>query len=74
MEKNLNQDNTSPKEKGIQRQTKGLYFLVSGALSGFLSCVLTLSGIMPSWEGFFLYGLSTLAMLLIVYGLYLVFE
>lgn len=57
-----------------KRQHIGFVYLAVGALIGFLSCALTMLNIVPSLNGFFLYGFSCMAILLILYGLYFIFE
>jgi hypothetical protein len=46
----------------------------SGAFLGFLSCVLTLINPVPELYNLILYGLTSIAIIIIVLGLYLVFE
>jgi hypothetical protein len=46
----------------------------AGALLGFLACLLTLMADNASMGGFFLFGLTSIAVLVIFAGLYLIFE
>ncbi len=62
------------KQKIAKKQHMGFLFLAIGSFLGFLSCVLTMLDFAPGWNGFFLYGLTSAAILLVFYGLYLVFE
>lgn len=57
-----------------KRQFTGCVLLVSGALLGFISCVLTLLNAAPDMYHMVLYGLTSLAILLIFFGLYFIFE
>jgi len=57
-----------------KRQAIGFILLVVGAIIGFVSCVLTLTNIFPGLFYWILYGLTSVALLLILAGLYLVFE
>lgn len=57
-----------------KRQFAGFVFLAAGAFLGFLSCVLTLINAVPSLYGVILYGLTSLAIVLIMVGLYYLFE
>jgi len=57
-----------------KRQSIGFILLVVGAIIGFISCVLTLTNIFPGLFYWILYGLTSIALLLILAGLYLVFE
>ncbi len=45
-----------------------------GAFLGFVGCVLSMVNPVPELYGFFLYGLTSLAILVIFAGLYLLFE
>ena len=57
-----------------QRQFTGFICLGIGAFLGFLSCVLTLINIMPQFYNVILYGLTSLAIIIILIGLYYIFE
>lgn len=57
-----------------KRQAQGFLFAGSGAVLGFISCVLTIVNPIPSIYFIILYGLTSLAVVLICYGLYLLFE
>lgn len=62
------------KKKIEKKQASGFYFLVTGALLGFISCVLTLVNPIPGLYYWILYGLTSLSIVVIFVGLYLVFE
>jgi len=57
-----------------RRQTKGFILMSVGAILGFISCVLTLINPIPAIYGLVLYGLTSIAMMVIVLGLYFVLE
>jgi hypothetical protein len=57
-----------------RRQWKGFACAGGGAMLGFISCVLSLVNPVPDLYGLFLYGFTSVAMVLIVAGLYLVLE
>ncbi len=58
----------------MKKQNIGFLLLGIGAFVGFLSCVLTMLDFAPELRGFMLYGLTSLALVLIFIGLYFVFE
>ncbi len=60
--------------RNSQRLFTGFICLGIGAFLGFLSCVLTLINVMPQFYNIILYGLTSLAILIILVGLYYVFE
>lgn len=62
------------KAQCAKRQFAGCILLASGALLGFISCVLTLMNAAPGMFHMILYGLTSLAILLIFFGLYYIFE
>lgn len=62
------------KQRSKIKQSKGFVYMAIGAFIGFLSCVFTITELFPGATGFVLYGLTSIAVLLVVYGLYLVFE
>jgi len=57
-----------------QRQKPGFVYMGIGSVLGFLSCVLTMMDLVPGMNGFFLYGLTSVAIAVVLYGCYLVFE
>ena len=57
-----------------KRQFLGFLFLGTGAFLGFISCVLTLVNPIPELYGVILYGLTSIALIIIFIGLYLVFN
>ncbi len=62
------------KAKIAKRQTDGFIFLAVGAVLGFISCVLTIINPIPSIYYWILYGLTSIAVILICAGLYYLFE
>lgn len=64
-----------PSKTAIQiRQRNGLKFLAIGAFVGFISCVLSILNPIESIYHINLYVCPTIAVALIFYGLYLIFE
>ena len=57
-----------------KRQQMGFIWMSVGAVLGFISCVLTMMDLFPAFNGFFLYGLTSFAIVVALYGCYLVFE
>lgn len=57
-----------------QRQRPGFLYMGLGSFLGFLACVFTMVDVAPSLNSFFLYGLTSFAILVVLYGCYLVFE
>ena len=62
------------KYKNNQRQTRGFIYLISGGALGFMSCVLSIVNPVPELYDWFLYGFTSVAILLACYGLYNIFE
>ncbi len=62
------------KLKDSKKQNAGFILLVAGAVLGFISCVLTILNVVPSLHDFFLYGLTSISVIVLCVGLYLVFE
>ena len=62
------------KIKYAKRQSLGFILAGIGALLGFVSCVLTMINPIPALNDFFLFGLTTIAVIIVFAGLYLVFE
>lgn len=62
------------KQKAESRQKAGFIWMAAGALLGFVSCVMTMLNLVPALTGFFLYGFTTLAIVVVFIGCYLVFE
>jgi hypothetical protein len=62
------------KTKFAARQWQGFLYIGAGALLGFLSCVMSLINPIPDMNGFFLYGCTSVAILIAFAGLYFVFE
>lgn len=62
------------KFRNEERSRMGFYLTAIGSFLGFVSCVLTMMDIFPELRGFMLYGLTSLGLLLIFAGLFLIFE
>lgn len=62
------------KAKNEKKQFAGFVVTGLGALLGFLGCVFSLVNPIPELYNLFLYGFTSLAILLIVGGMYMVFE
>jgi hypothetical protein len=60
--------------RNAKKQFAGFICMGLGAFLGFLSCVLSIINPLPELYSVFLFGLTSIAILVIVYGLYLVFE
>ncbi len=67
-------DSTQEKNRRASRTSKGLRWLLIGALMGFLSCLCSICNPIASLYYVNLYGISSLAVLIAFYGLYLIFE
>jgi hypothetical protein len=57
-----------------KRQTTGFILLAIGAVLGFISCVLTLANPVPALYYWILYGLTSIAVIILMVGLYYVLE
>lgn len=57
-----------------KRRSTGFVCMAAGAFLGFLSCVLTITHALPQMFDFIFYGLTTIAVCVVVLGLYYVFE
>ncbi len=62
------------KAKADRTHQKGFLWTGIGAIMCFLSCVITMCNPFPDMVGLFLYGLTTAGLVVIMIGLYLVFE
>lgn len=62
------------KAKYGKRQFTGFICLGAGAFLGFISCILTLVNPVPELYNLILYGLTSIAMVFIFFGLYYLFE
>lgn len=62
------------KLRNAKRLVKGFIYLSAGAFLGFLSCILTMINPVPELYNWILFGLTSIAILLICYGLYQIFE
>lgn len=66
--------NSWKKEKAAHQQKNGLTLLVIGSFACFVSCVLTIADVFPALNNFFLYGLTSMGVVVVFGGLVLVFE
>lgn len=57
-----------------KRRNIGFTCIVAGAFLGFLSCVLTIFHVLPHMFDFIFYGLTSVAVCMVVLGLYYIFE
>lgn len=62
------------KAKYAKRQTAGFIYLGIGSFLGLVSCVVSLVNPIPELYSVFLYGLTSIAIIIIALGLYYVFE
>lgn len=62
------------KLKNAKRLTMGFVYLLSGGIVGLISCILAIVNPVPELHNWFLYGLTSVAILLACYGLYNIFE
>lgn len=60
--------------KNAKRQFTGFILMAVGAFLGFISCVLSITNPIPGLFNVILYGLTMVAILIIVLGLYYVVE
>lgn len=60
--------------RNAKRRSTGFVCMAAGAFLGFLSCVLTITHALPHMFDFIFYGLTTVAVCVVVLGLYYVFE
>lgn len=57
-----------------KRQTTGFVLMGIGAFLGFVACVVTMLSFSPLVNDIFMYGMTSVAVVIVMYGLYLVFE
>lgn len=62
------------KMRCAKKRSSGFLCMASGAFLGFISCVLTITHALPGMFDFVFYGLTTLAVCIVVFGMYCVFE
>lgn len=62
------------KKKHTEKQNIGFVVTAIGAFIGFLSCLFTMLDFAPEMRGFMLYGLTSIAILVVFIGLFLIFE
>jgi hypothetical protein len=60
--------------RNAKRRSIGFVCMAAGAFLGFLSCVLSITHAIPGMFDFIFYGLTSLAVCVVVLGLYYVFE
>jgi hypothetical protein len=71
----ISESNTSLNQSyKTKRQFTGFVLMGIGAFLGFISCLLTVLKPFPEFYSIILYGLTTLAIAIIFWGLYFVFE
>lgn len=62
------------KAKYGKRQSMGFILMIIGAFLGFVSCVLSILNPVPELYYWILYGLTSVAIAIICWGMYFVFE
>jgi hypothetical protein len=62
------------KECCAARRFKGFLYISLGGLLGFISCLLSIFHVFPAFSGLILFGLTSVAVLLVFVGLYFLFE
>ncbi len=62
------------KARNAKRLAAGMVYMAVGAFLGFTSTMLTIINPVPELYNYILYGLTSVAILVIFWGLYLVFE
>jgi hypothetical protein len=67
-------DDPQNENRSASRTAKGLKWLMCGAVLGFLSCVCSICNPIESFYYVNLYGVSSIAITMAFYGLYLIFE
>ena len=60
--------------KNTKKQITGFVFMAVGAFVGFLACVMAMINPFPDIQDFFLFGFTLIAVGLMMYGMYLVFN
>ena len=62
------------KRRREKKQFFGFALMFIGGFLGFLACILTLFNVVPDLHDVFLFGLTSVAIIVAFYGLYIVFE
>lgn len=62
------------KQKHKKRLANGFILMATGSLLGFIGCVLAMLNFAPSLHGLFLFGFTSVAILIVLAGLYMVVE
>jgi len=62
------------KRLAARKQFRGFVFAAIGAMTGFISCLLSVLNPVPELFNLFLYGFTSVAIILVVAGLYFLFE
>lgn len=57
-----------------KRTTLGLVLMATGAFIGFISMLFTVLEVIPDWRNFIMFGITSLAIIIVFAGCYLVFE
>lgn len=60
--------------KYAKRQTNSFIYMTVGAVLGFISCLLALINPVPELHEVFLYGLTSISVIIVFIGLYLLLE
>jgi hypothetical protein len=60
--------------RNAKKQFNGFVCMAVGAILGFVSCVLTLTNLFPELYNVILFGLTSVAILVICLGMYFLFE
>jgi hypothetical protein len=66
--------NAFKKARNAKRQVMGFTCLGIGGFLGFISCILTIINPIPEWYNLILYGLTSVAVLVVFAGLYYLLE
>lgn len=62
------------KKRNDEKQNTGFVVTGIGAFIGFVSCVFTMLDLFPELRGIMIYGVTSLALVFVFIGLYLIFE
>lgn len=62
------------KQRYAKKQWKGFVLMGVGAFIGFIACIATMTDLVQELRGFFLYFLTTIAVAMVCWGMYYVFE
>lgn len=62
------------KKKQLRKQGFGFIYIAVGSILGFIGCVIAMVNPFPEYYHTILYGIGSLSMLIVFWGLYRVFE